>query len=119
MEALLVASGCFVLLARNIEEAEAKLEANERLPDFLVSEMQFENGLASHDVRQRLEALMQIKLPMLVVTKYGESEQMHSSSTPQSEPKSPRLLKPAGSEEILGELSRLMSPPLTPLFNSA
>ncbi len=109
MEALLVSSGCFVMLARNLQEAELKLEANERLPDLLVCEAQFEVGLDCHGLRRRLEAITQIKLPMLVVTKYSESEYLLGVNTQRAERTPPTLMKPASSDEILGELARLMS----------
>jgi two-component system, sensor histidine kinase len=111
MEALLVASGCFVLLARNLEEAEKKLEGNERLPDFLVCEAQFENGIKSHFIRQHLESLTQIKMPMLEVTKYSDAELIPDNPSVPSQDSPIRLRKPAGSTEILRELSLLMANP--------
>ncbi len=110
MEALLVGSGCFVMLARTLIEAEEKLETNERLPDVIISEAVFKDGLDCSRIHQRLTEVIGITLPLLVVTK--------ASDHPSTRLINPRKLissttlvvtKPAGSDEILNALCKLIA----------
>jgi two-component system, sensor histidine kinase len=109
MEALLVASGCFVMLARNLSEAEVKLEANERFPDLVISESIFNEGPDCAQLMLRLEEIMGTAPPLLIVTR----ESNHSGTRPSVQARSGTqkvvvITKPAGSEEILESLCQLI-----------
>lgn len=98
------------MLARTLIEAEEKLETNERLPDVIISEAVFKDGLDCSRIHQRLTEVIGITLPLLVVTK--------ASDHPSTRLINPRKLissttlvvtKPAGSDEILNALCKLIA----------
>jgi two-component system, sensor histidine kinase len=110
MEALLVGSGCFVLLARNLLEAEEKLESNERFPDAIISESVFKDGSDCDQIHQRLTEIVGMTLPLLVVTKasdHNTTRRIDAGAIARVN----RLVvtKPAGSDEILDALCQLIA----------
>jgi two-component system, sensor histidine kinase len=106
MEALLVASGCFVMLARDLAEAAKKLEVNERFPDILISESMLSTQSGEiktfEDVSLLCTKLMGFGIPHLIVTKLLPEQFNHKTR--------PKMIrKPASSEEILNGVCSLLS----------
>lgn len=110
MEALLVGAGCFVMLARNLIEAEEKLETHERFPDAIISEAVFKDGSDCARIQQRLTEIVGMTLPLLVVTKASDLQAKRLNS-PGEITSSPTIIvtKPAGSDEILEALCQLFA----------
>jgi two-component system, sensor histidine kinase len=110
MEAILVASGSFVILARSLAEAEQKLEDNERFPDIIVCEALLKDQHSYGDVRTTCAGLMGQELPLLVITKETKNlEDAFSQTTGIARQRTRFIKKPAGSEEILDCLCQLIS----------
>ncbi len=110
MEALLVGSGCFVMLARNLIEAEEKLETHERFPDAIISESVFKDGLDCFRIHQRLTEIVGMTLPLLVVTKASDLQAKRLNAPGEFASSSTIIVtKPAGSDEILEALCQLFA----------
>jgi two-component system, sensor histidine kinase len=120
MEAILVASGSFVILARTLAEAAQKLESNERFPDIIISEANLKDGSGYVEIQARCAELIGQHLPFLIITKdvrSFESLALDQKATEiggeeaivgQGRARVAVIKKPAGSEEILNNLCQLI-----------
>jgi signal transduction histidine kinase len=68
MEASLASWGCFVLLARSVEEVREHLTLAERFPDLLITDHRLADGETSEDVVRAMEELVPVQVPILVVS---------------------------------------------------
>lgn len=110
MEALLSANGCFVILARTLEEAALKIDQAERLPDVLVTETRLADGTSHSDVRERCaQWLGSLPPTLLVSTTLSQAGVQRQQDSPAVDLRV--LPKPAAPEDILDALAQLSQVP--------
>lgn len=68
MEAILVSWGCFVILARTIDEARRHLSEVERFPDLLISDHRLADGGTSEDVVAAVAELVPLPVPVILLS---------------------------------------------------
>lgn len=68
MEALLVSWGCFVIVARSIDEARVHLDRTERFPDLIITDHRLTGGQTSEDVADAVRELVPVPVPIVVVS---------------------------------------------------
>ncbi len=74
MEASLASWGCFVLLARSVEEVRRHLTLAERFPDLLITDHRLAGGETSDDVVEAFQELVPVPVPVLVVSGDADPE---------------------------------------------
>jgi len=74
MEASLASWGCFVLLARTVEETRRHLTLAERFPDLLITDHRLAGSETSEDVVAALRELVPMPVPVLVVSGDADPE---------------------------------------------
>jgi len=68
MEALLASWGCFVIVARSVDEARAHLIEAERFPDAVVTDHRLAGDSTSADVAGVVSELVPIRVPVVVLS---------------------------------------------------
>jgi signal transduction histidine kinase len=68
MEALLVSWGCFVIVARSIDEARLHLDQTERFPDLIITDHRLTGGQTSENVAETVRELVPVPVPIVVVS---------------------------------------------------
>ncbi len=68
MEAILAAWGCYVLVARSVDEAAHHLQQALRFPDVLITDHRLGNGETSADVVAMIERSVPVPVPVILVS---------------------------------------------------
>jgi len=68
MEAILASWGCFVILARTVDEARRHLSEAQRFPDLLITDHRLADGHTSEDVAAVLAEQVPVPVPVIVLS---------------------------------------------------